>query len=191
MINQFNRNSNCVITSIVTEENTLKRAEVLNYWITVVEELYKLNNFNGMCVVIASLSSSSVFRLKETWKKIDKKKLLNYSDTCKIISTDSASKVYREHLLKCNPPLVPHLGLYLQDLTFIEDGNPLFLENNLVNFVKCRMIGAQILTMISYQKTPYNLQIVPEIRDFFMNADTMTEGEQYSLSTKREPRRNK
>lgn len=53
------------------------------------------------------------------------------------------------------------------------------------------MIGAQILTMISYQKTPYNLQIVPEIRDFFMNADTMTEGEQYSLSTKREPRRNK
>ena len=88
----------------------MKRAEVLNYWITVVEELYKLNNFNGMCVVIASLSSSSVFRLKETWKKIDKKKLLNYSDTCKIISTDSASKVYREHLLKCNPPLVPHLG---------------------------------------------------------------------------------
>lgn len=36
------------------------------------------------------------------------------------------------------------LGLWLQDLTFIDDGNPDNLENGLINFEKARMVGKRL-----------------------------------------------
>ena len=155
----------------------------------LLQELFHLNNFNGMIVIIASLSSSSVFRLKKTWERIGADRLQEYRKHCQVIATDNASKNYRAHVHACNPPLVPNLGLYLQDLTFIEDGNQLFLENGWVNFVKCRMISAQIQEMILYQKTPYNLTSHGAIQSFIRQAPTMTEDDQFQASLQCEPRR--
>ena len=35
---------------------------------------------------------------------------------------------YRNHLHTLNPPCVPYVGVYLTDLTFLEDGNPDLIE---------------------------------------------------------------
>jgi len=188
MIDTFNKNSSTVVTSIVKEESLKQRSNMLFHWITVVEELKNLNNFNGMITVIASLSTSPIFRLKKSWQKIPRAKLETYQTSCAIISTDSASSRYRKHVAKCNPPIVPHLGLYLQDLTFIEDGNPIRLDNGLINFQKCRMIGAQILGMQKYQQERYNLTLIPEIQSYIQKFPFMTEDEQFDLSLEREPR---
>lgn len=88
------------------------RSNLLLHWISVVEELYKLNNFNGMITVIASLSTSSIFRLKKTWQRISSAKLETYESLCSVISTNNASSKYRSHLKNCDPPLVPHLGMF-------------------------------------------------------------------------------
>lgn len=80
-------------------------------------------------------------------------------------------------------------GLYLQDLTFIEDGNPIYLENGFVNFSKCRMIGSQILEMTQYQAKRYNFAVVEEIQKFLESAPTMEEDPQFELSQQREPRK--
>lgn len=61
-----------------------------------------------------------------------------------------------------------YLGLYLTDLTFIEDGNPDFLKssNKLINFSK-RMKTADVIREIQqYQNVPYNLNPVQEIQMF-------------------------
>ena len=56
-------------------------------------------------------------------------------------SASFSYKAYRETLHSRHPPIIPYIGVYLSDLTFLEDGNPNFTENNHVNFHKRIMIS--------------------------------------------------
>jgi len=48
---------------------------------------------------------------------------------------------------------LPYLGVYLRDLTFIEEGNPTFLrENNLINYEKIQLVGQVIREVQFFQK---------------------------------------
>ena len=58
----------------------------------------------------------------------------------------------------------------------------------MINFTKCRMIGAQILEMMQYQQKPYNLVKVPEIQDYLSTLVFMQEEEMYERSKEIEPR---
>lgn len=75
---------------------------------------------------------------------------------------------YREMIHSVNPPCIPFLGIYLQDLTFIEDGNPDFLakSNNLINFAKRQKTAEVIREIKQFQSSPYTLQEVPLIQHF-------------------------
>ena len=42
-------------------------------------------------------------------------------------------------------------GLYMSDLTFLDNGNPNFHRDNLINFSKCRLIYHQIRDLILRQ----------------------------------------
>ena len=39
---------------------------------------------------------------------------------------------------------MPYLGIYLSDLTYIEEGTTNFTESGLVNFAKMRMVSTNI-----------------------------------------------
>jgi len=41
--------------------------------------------------------------------------------------------------------LVPYLGLWLTDLTFIDDGNPKVCDDGLFNFEKAEMVARRLL----------------------------------------------
>ena len=45
------------------------------------------------------------------------------------------------HIYRCDPPTIPYLGIYLSDLTYIEEGTPNFSDKGLLNFSKMRMVG--------------------------------------------------
>ena len=58
-----------------------------------------------------------------------------------LISSDGRFRNLRETLHRTDPPCIPYLGMYLSDLTFIEEGTPNFTDNGLLNFAKMRMVN--------------------------------------------------
>ena len=55
-------------------------------------------------------------------------------------SSEGRFKNMREAVHRCDPPCIPYLGMYLSDLTFIEEGTPNTTEENLINYSKMRMV---------------------------------------------------
>ena len=46
-----------------------------------------------------------------------------------LVSSDGRFRNLRDALHRTDPPCIPYLGMYLSDLTFIEEGTPNFTEN--------------------------------------------------------------
>ena len=114
---------------------------------------------------------------------------------------------YRDTLHRANPPCIPffgpflpspkchalltNLGVYLTDLTFIEDGIPsLIKRTNLINFAKRAKTAEVIRDIQQYQNVPYPLQPVPELQDYILT-NMQSAGdvhEMYEMSLSVEPR---
>jgi len=68
--------------------------------------------------------------------------------------------------------VAPFLGVYLTDLTFIEDGNGDFVpdpnnpDKRLINFDKRRKISRSIAEIKLYQQEPYPFYDIVEIQNF-------------------------
>jgi son of sevenless-like protein len=82
-------------------------------------------------------------------------------------------------------------GVYLTDLTLIEDSIPgVTKKTNLVNSTTRSKIAEVIRDMQQYQNVPYSLQPVPELQDYIL-ANTQIAGDvhmMYDRSLAVEPR---
>jgi hypothetical protein len=91
-----------------------------------------------------------------------------------------------------SPTLLTRIpGVYLTDLTFIEDGIPsLVKKTNLINFAKRAKTAEVIRDIQQYQNVPYPLQPVPELQDYILT-NMQSAGdvhEMYEMSLSVEPR---
>lgn len=98
----------------------------------------------------------------------------------------------RNHAWKLsNHQLTRLIGVYLTDLTFIEDGIPsLIKRTNLINFAKRAKTAEVIRDIQQYQNVPYPLQPVPELQDYILT-NMQSAGdvhEMYEMSLSVEPR---
>lgn len=64
-----------------------------------------------------------------------------------VVCSDGRFRAMREALHRCDPPCIPYLGMYLTDLSFIEEGTPDFTPDGLLNFSKMRMVSFHTLIM--------------------------------------------
>lgn len=63
---------------------------------------------------------------------------------------------YRASLSNAVRPVLPYLGIFLKDFTFIEDGNADYLEDARINFDKVMLIGEQLARIEYYQRSDYS-----------------------------------
>ena len=97
-------------------------------------------------------------------------------------------KDYRRTLRTCDPPAVPYLGIYLTDLTFIEEGNS-DMDGNLINFDKRYKIAAILSEIQQFQKSGYSsFTEDTTIQYWLRHLPSVSEEEAYSISLKVEPR---
>jgi son of sevenless-like protein len=107
------------------------------------------------------------------------------------MSTDADFKAMRTAVRTCEPPCVPFIGIYLTDLTFIQEEAPDFIMKDdvrLINFAKCRKFAGVIRDIQTYQNIGYNLEQYDELRNLLMNLPDYDDKEMYSMSLLREPR---
>ncbi|KAJ6251331.1 guanine nucleotide exchange factor [Anaeramoeba flamelloides] len=186
-INRFNSISYWVSKRIIMTEGLKERAHVLRKFLKIAKHLHSLNNFNSLNSVLAGIQSAAVHRLKFTFLELTHKYIDLFNNLKQLMSGDGSFYNYRQLIGTIKPPCVPYLGIYLTDLTFIEDGNYDF-KNGLINFSKRKLVYNVIEKIKTFQKIPYNLHPVHQIISFIDDSTKTNDSDLYELSLKIEPR---
>jgi son of sevenless-like protein len=142
------------------------------------------------------LQNAAVHRLNHSWGELDSRTTADYQECMTTMANDKSFKTYREKLMFASPPCVPYLGIFLTDLTFVEDGNPDLVKSKtgkmLINWKKKKMVHEVISNIKQYQYKPYDFQPVYQIQKLmdklFSEHKQQTEEVLYKKSLELEPR---
>jgi len=203
LIERFNQMARWISSEIVNEPKLRLRAKLLRRFIEVAAECDALNSFNIIQEILAALNSDSVYRLKATWKELKPKTLAQWEALQKLLSNEHNYKAIRVRLDEslAKGPVLPYLGVFLSDLTFIEEGNKDKIDvgkgegqfEKLINFDKRRKIAAVIEKIRECQRSPYNFKPVAEIQEVIqfrlVEAQVMNKDTLYQQSLVVEPRK--
>ncbi|GAM23342.1 hypothetical protein SAMD00019534_065170 [Acytostelium subglobosum LB1] len=191
-IRRFNAVSVWVATEIVRTEKLKERVGVVKRFIIIAQKCREMGNFNGCMEILSGLQNSAVYRLSKTWEKIESKPLIKnvYDELIVLMAQKNNFKDYRAALHSVHPPCIPYLGVYLTDLTFIEDGTKNMLNNrdDLINFEKRRKISVVIREIKQYQQTPYHFRVEETTQRYVKNIPGLTEKALYKSSQLCEPK---
>jgi len=142
MIAQFNIMCKWAQICILDATGLLERQRTLSWFINLTTDLITIQNYNASWAVFSALTSTNIYYLKPAWAGIkhdrtEHKRLFNASGNYKVL---------RELLKRIKPPAIPHLGVLLKDLVYIDDGFVLLSDNNgdKVNFKKCTKLANRI-----------------------------------------------
>ncbi|CAF3695070.1 unnamed protein product [Rotaria socialis] len=186
---RFNEMCRLVITEILSQSTINDRIQCIEKWGTVADICRYLRNFNGVLQIMAAFVNSSVYRLKQTWDRISKQSKHVINKLQSLVHSDGKFKNLRDTLTKVDPPCIPYLGLYLSDLTFIEESSQDISEFQSVNFSKMRMKTHIISEIRRFQSTPFKIKHNPRVCAYLLNSSQLLSEDQcYGLSLKLEPR---
>lgn len=163
-IHRFNHVSAWVTSEVLKHNDPKQRALTMIHFLKIAKACFELNNFNGCMEVLAGLSTGAVARLKQTWNLLKDKDTKLFAELNSLM--DNNFKNLREGVTSARPPCIPYLGVYLSDLIFLDEGNPDYLPNGLINFAKFRQIALVLQAIQQFQYSPYVLQPVAPIADF-------------------------
>jgi hypothetical protein len=169
MIDHFNIISLWVASEIVNIEDLKDRANALKKMISVCDLLFELGNFNGLMEVVAGLTMGCVQRLHRTWSLAGSGPKATYEKFSHIMTTKQNFQTYRHALTTTKLPAVPYLGVFLRDIVFIEEGNPLRLPNGFFNFDRISLLGRLIMDIQKYKHISYDIPVLPTVQTFFAN----------------------
>ncbi|XP_011305248.1 ras-specific guanine nucleotide-releasing factor 2 [Fopius arisanus] len=189
MTKRFNEVSQLIVSEIVRRSNISARVAAIEKWAAVADICRVLHNYNGVLQICAAFTNSSVYRLKKTWEKVSKTTKQTIERLQIIVSSDGRFRNLRDALHRCDPPCIPYLGLYLTDLSFIEEGRPNFTEDGLLNFSKMRMISHVIREIRRFQQTPYKIEHISKVTNYLLDVTLLLDEEAlYHMSLEIEPR---
>ena len=96
-------------------------------------------------------------------------------------SSKNNYKIYRESLQTSDQPTIPHMAIFLQDLTFIEDGNPSMVKG-LINFEQKRQLYRVIAQVQSMQEIPYQFFRVMPLYHLLRRLPSASDKQLYQMS---------
>ncbi|KAK2164820.1 hypothetical protein LSH36_58g06014 [Paralvinella palmiformis] len=160
---RFNEVSRLVVSEIISRQNLQDRVSCIEKWAAIADICRCMHNYNGVLQICAAFVNSSVYRLKKTWEKISKQTKAMIEKLQTLVSSDGRFKNMRDALHRCDPPCIPYLGMYLTDLSFIEEGTP--------------------------NQTPYRIEHHKRVTNYLLDTSRLLDDEEtYRASLEIEPR---
>ncbi|KJZ76059.1 hypothetical protein HIM_04515 [Hirsutella minnesotensis 3608] len=191
LILHSNQMTNWVAEMILAQMDVKKRVVVIKHFVAVADKCRNLNNFSTLTSIISALGTAPIARLKRTWDQVPQRTQVVLETMRRLMASTKNFGEYRETLHASNPPCIPFFGVYLTDLTFIEDGIPSIIKKtNLINFAKRAKTAEVIRDIQQYQNVGYSLQPVNELQDYILS-NMQAAGdvhEMYDKSLQIEPR---
>jgi len=144
---------------------TKNQVSLLKKFIKIGQECLQLNNFNSTMEILSALNSHNVRRLSHIWQKLPSKLFSQYEKMDQLMSPCHNFSKYRERLHTAKPPVLPYMGIYTRDLTYIYTGNKKFKETKSGWSVNRELLGlvSQHLEEIRwFQSHPYEYEEDPK-----------------------------
>lgn len=189
---RFNEVSRLVVSEIVGRTNVQDRVACIEKWAAIADICRCMHNYNGVLQICAAFVNSSVFRMKKMWERLSKQTRQMIDKLQTLVSSEGRFKNMRDALHRCDPPCIPYLGMYLTDLSFIEEGTPNFTEEKLVNFSKMRMIAHVIREIQVFQQTPYRIEHHARVTNYLLDPNRLIPDEEaYRASLEIEPKQSR
>ncbi|CAH1796894.1 unnamed protein product [Owenia fusiformis] len=191
---RFNEVSRLVVSEIIGRHGSITdRLACIEKWAAIADICRCMHNYNGVLQICAAFVNCSVYRLKRTWERLPKQTKQMIEKLQTLVSSDGRFKNMRDALHRCDPPCIPYLGMYLTDLSFIEEGTPNFTEESgLANFSKMRMVAHVIREIQLFQQTTYRIEHHPRVTNYLLDPSRLLEEEEtYRASLLIEPRQSR
>ncbi|KAF7299199.1 hypothetical protein MIND_00868600 [Mycena indigotica] len=195
-----------VAESILSKEDSRRRANVVKHLIAVADRCRTLNNFSTMAAITAGLNTPPIRRLKRTWEQVNQRYMAQFGACELTIDSEKNFAKYRAMMTSVIPPCVPFIGVFLTTLQFIHDGNKDNLQGpppagakegtlgmSLVNFRK-RQMASEVINDIKRWQVPFNFHVIPSVQAYIEESlnsvsDTKESSERFwNMSLEREPR---
>lgn len=188
--------SDYVLESVLQPDiNQKLRVNIVKTWLKVAISCLYLRNFNSLAAIITSLQSHLITRLTRVWSDLSDKYTELYDYLSSVVHPEKNYNVYRTKLKsflllnEYNIPVVPYFSLFLQDLTFITDGNPnfrkanTFLNQKLINIDKYLKI-TRIIADIESLQIPYTKPSLAKKRSstLFSKGTNNISSEEYAIA---------
>ena len=187
MIQRFNQLNLWTTTNIVVNSSLEDRTFVYEWTVDFCDALFKLDNFHGAFAVFTGLTSSICERLKLTTANVSTKRKEILESLRNIFKPDGNKQEMRRAMKKANTPAVPHMGIFLSDLTMMDE-LPSTTQQGQIDFRKCRRISGIIEALLMYQEKQYALMKIPSLFDHLQQLEgTLKRTQSFALSKKYEP----
>jgi len=149
-----------VVTLVLTAGSSAKaRAGVLTQLIVLGDHLRVMGNLSGVMAIVGGLSAAEIVRLRKSWGSLSKSTVAKHAVLKTLVSQQRSYKFLREALAisDLDHPAVPYFGMFLTDLTLVDDGNPDYVPSHdnalrLINIRKWRMLSAVHVELVSHQR---------------------------------------
>ncbi|RDB17922.1 Cell division control protein 25 [Hypsizygus marmoreus] len=194
VIQTSNRIADWVAESILSKEDSRRRAAAVKHLISVADRCRTLNNFSTMIAITSGLNTPPIRRLKRTWEQVNQRSMAQFGACEMTIDSNKNFTKYRQLMASVTPPCVPFIGVFLSTLQFIQDGNPDNLPGGLINFRKRQKASEVINDIKRWQAQPFNFVTIPIVQTYIEESlnqfnDTRASSEHFwALSLEREPR---
>ncbi|KAL8688534.1 MAG: hypothetical protein Q9218_005582 [Villophora microphyllina] len=170
LILHSNQLTNWVAEMILTQSDVKKRVIVIKHFVAVADKCRSMNNFSTLTSIISALGTAPVHRLQRTWSQVNARTMSVLEQMRRLMGSTKNFGEYRDTLHLANPPCIPFFGVYLTDLTFIEDGiSSVIKKTNLINFAKRAKTAEVIRDIQQYQNVPYPLKPVGDLQDYILS----------------------
>ncbi len=157
MVRRFNRLHKWAILCIVSAHDLEDRVLALGHFLNVGLRLAEMGNFFSLMAVYGAVDSVTVSRLKHCWLRLDRHHKATKRKLAAICSPSNNFKKLRQMTrdsFSAHRPTIPYIGVFLSDLTFVNEGAAKLVEG-FINFKRFQRFTERCKIIECFQRTPF------------------------------------